>query len=321
MKHNPGRDSTLNAITHSDAENLLSLLSPRMNAFGMCAIGEHHALRVGPADEITVHYVLSGEGSLQWDNRRRQLLPGTIVIIPKSFSKILAGPNETRVLTDASGTCVLADGIVKYETPDLDENRLLLACAKVCASVGAGLGLFDCLREPLVESQDPNLTWAFEGILRELSNPVIGCKAIIESFMKQILLLTLRNAISQAGLRSPLFMAVDDPRLARLINAIIARPAERHTTQDLARKSGMSSAALTEKFQRVFGQSPSEYVHHVRLEASIPMLVETNLPVKTIAAAVGFSSRSHFSRAFRKMNGTDPSAYRLAKKPMAHRAV
>lgn len=313
-----GQDLTRNAFTHSEAENLLTLLSPRMDAFAMCVVGQHHALRVCPADEIIIHYVLSGKGSLVWGDQRRKLSPGTVAIIPKAFSKIIAGPDETRVVTDAGGTCMLADGIIKFETPEVDENALVLACAKVSEVAGSRLGLFDCLREPLIEPQDPNLTWAFEGILRELASPVIGCKAIMESYMKQILLFALRNAISEAGLRSPLFMIIQDPHLAHAITAINLRPAERHTTENLARMSGMTPAALSDKFQRFFGQTPAEYVREVRLGASIPMLLDTNLPVKTIAAAVGFSSRSHFSRAFSKVNGRDPSAYRHAENPARH---
>ena len=318
MKCIGGQAFAHEAIGSSEAENLLSHLSPRLDAFAMCAVSQHQALRVGPTDEIIVHYVLSGQGSLEWGGQRRQLLPGMVAIIPKAFPKMIAGPDETRMVTDATATCMLVDGMIKFETPEVDGHALILACAKVFELAGSRLGLFDCLREPLIEPGDPNLTWAFEGILRELSRPVIGCKAIIESFMKQVLLLTLRTAISEIGPRSPLFTIVQDPQLAHAISAINLRPAERHTTENLARISGMTSAALSEKFQRVFGQTPAEYVRRVRLGASIPMLLETNLPVKTIAAAVGFASRSHFSRAFSKVNGRDPSAYRHAENPSGH---
>jgi transcriptional regulator GlxA family with amidase domain len=40
------------------------------------------------------------------------------------------------------------------------------------------------------------------------------------------------------------------------------------------------------------------------------MLAGSDLPVKSIAAAVGYASRSHFSRAFAARFGDDPSRYR-----------
>lgn len=41
------------------------------------------------------------------------------------------------------------------------------------------------------------------------------------------------------------------------------------------------------------------------------MLGRCELPVKTVAAKVGYSSRSHLSRAFKGAYGTDPTAYRM----------
>ncbi len=40
------------------------------------------------------------------------------------------------------------------------------------------------------------------------------------------------------------------------------------------------------------------------------MLKSTSVPVKVVAASAGFSSRSHFSRVFHQVYGTDPSTFR-----------
>ena len=40
------------------------------------------------------------------------------------------------------------------------------------------------------------------------------------------------------------------------------------------------------------------------------MLGTCALPVKTVAARVGYASRSHFSRAFKAAYGVDPTAFR-----------
>ncbi|RMF08678.1 MAG: helix-turn-helix domain-containing protein [Alphaproteobacteria bacterium] len=39
------------------------------------------------------------------------------------------------------------------------------------------------------------------------------------------------------------------------------------------------------------------------------------MPVNTIAAAIGYSSRSHFSRTFRKIMRTDPTRFRQDHAP------
>ena len=299
-------------MIHSDAEKLLELFNPRIEAFGMCLVGKNQALRVSAADQLVIHCVLSGHGSLVWGEERRALLPGTIALIPKNFSKIIAGEGAIRSVTEATDTCVLADGLLEFATPELDDDQLVLCCAKVSERVGAGTGLFDGLLEPLVEPQDPKMAWAFDGILSELSSQEIGSKAIINAFLKQIMVLAVRKTISREGLFSPLLTGVMDPQIAPLINAIILRPGDRYSVESMSRKVGMSTSGLNQKFEQALGQSPSDYVRHMRLRASKNMLVDTTLPVKTIAGAVGFASRSHFSRAFLKVYGMDPSSYRLA---------
>jgi len=53
-----------------------------------------------------------------------------------------------------------------------------------------------------------------------------------------------------------------------------------------------------------------EFVTRIRLEHARRLLLGTARPVEAIASSVGLRSRSHFSRAFRKHFGSDPSAFR-----------
>ena len=46
--------------------------------------------------------------------------------------------------------------------------------------------------------------------------------------------------------------------------------------------------------------------------AARELLATTNAPVDQIARSVGFSSRSHFSYAFRTAYGVDPTNFRAA---------
>ncbi len=57
----------------------------------------------------------------------------------------------------------------------------------------------------------------------------------------------------------------------------------------------------------------------MRLRRAERLLAETKLPVKSVAARVGYASRSHFSRAFKAAFGIDPAAYRTAGSPAGPR--
>lgn len=54
------------------------------------------------------------------------------------------------------------------------------------------------------------------------------------------------------------------------------------------------------------------FLNHYRIEAARKRLVESSLPVLTIALDVGYGSIASFNRAFKEILGTTPTAYRTA---------
>ena len=55
-----------------------------------------------------------------------------------------------------------------------------------------------------------------------------------------------------------------------------------------------------------------DVLREIRIRQAEHLLTMTDLPVKIIAARVGFASRSHFSRAFTAFHHVTPSEYRDA---------
>ncbi len=79
---------------------------------------------------------------------------------------------------------------------------------------------------------------------------------------------------------------------------------ERHLTTpfslaDLAEHFGLNPFYFVRKFKRLAGHGPMEEVRNVRLNRARELAMNTDLPVKVIAAQVGFRDPSYFSRAFR----------------------
>jgi transcriptional regulator GlxA family with amidase domain len=187
----------------------------------------------------------------------------------------------------------------------------VLGCASVDAIVGGGLGLFDHLQEPLVEKAgDEMLPLLFDAVLRELSQPRVGTRTIVEAMMKQILILLLRSHLKSSGVFSPLYAPLMNPQLGRALVAMLGRPEQAHSLESLARLAGMSRSRFAHHFSATYGRSPIDYLHGVRLKAAAKLLSRSETSVKSVAAAVGFASRSHFSRAFKREYGLDPTAYR-----------
>lgn len=61
-----------------------------------------------------------------------------------------------------------------------------------------------------------------------------------------------------------------------------------------------------------FGLPPMNLLHRIRMQRAALLLRQRDeLSVDAVAQRVGFSSRSHFSRAFKKHYGVSPIAHRM----------
>lgn len=91
------------------------------------------------------------------------------------------------------------------------------------------------------------------------------------------------------------------------------RPDQAWTVDDLAREVGLSRSALHERFIQYLGHPPMQYLANWRIQLGARLLRESNRAVATIALEVGYKSEAAFSRAFRRMVGTPPAAWRRAQ--------
>ena len=77
----------------------------------------------------------------------------------------------------------------------------------------------------------------------------------------------------------------------------------------LARSVGMSHTKLNRGFKILYGTTVFGYLRRYRLEQSRLLLDAANMNISEIAYASGFSSPSHFAKAFLACFGVQPSIY------------
>jgi AraC family L-rhamnose operon transcriptional activator RhaR len=82
--------------------------------------------------------------------------------------------------------------------------------------------------------------------------------------------------------------------------------------EELARHAHLSVRQLSRLFAVHVGQPPAGYVEHTRLDQAAALLVRTGLPIKRIAASVGYGDVAGFTRAFTRRLGTPPGRFRAA---------
>ena len=96
--------------------------------------------------------------------------------------------------------------------------------------------------------------------------------------------------------------------IARLTDHCAQRP-EGEPLDRMARQVARSRRTIQRRLYQ-HGQSYRSLRDAVRRDAALDLLVNTRETCETIAAALGFSEPSAFSRAFRRWTGRSPDAYR-----------
>ncbi|WFS09674.1 AraC family transcriptional regulator [Methylobacterium sp. 391_Methyba4] len=296
--------------------NLLSTLSVRVHAIALCQIQRGWRLaKTGAADAIYIHYVLIGKGTVAvGDQAPVPFGPNTMIIPPRHTAHTLGFPDATRTAAAADAMGALPNGLITLTAGD-GSRDILIACGSITADYADSIGLFDRLREALVEdlSGSDRLRHAFAFMAEELAQPGLGTQEVTAALMRQSLIIMLRVHLREQGTRSPLFDALRDPRLVRAVVAILDAPNAAHTVDSLAALCGMSRSVFAQTFSSTFGEGAIAFLQRVRLRLGTQLLTASPMPVKVIAESVGYASRSHFSRAFKAAYGVDPSAYRARR--------
>jgi AraC-like DNA-binding protein len=80
--------------------------------------------------------------------------------------------------------------------------------------------------------------------------------------------------------------------------------------EEVAGAVGLSARQFARRFRAASGTSPGEFADLRRIDRARDLLSRSDLSVKEIARALGFSSTASFSHWFRRRAGTPASAYR-----------
>ncbi len=139
-----------------------------------------------------------------------------------------------------------------------------------------------------------------------------GAEFMLSRLAEMLLIEAMRSAA--AGDAPPgLLRGLGDERLApalRRMHAQIERP---WSVAQLADIAALSRSAFFERFTRVVGAAPMEYLLTWRMEIAKDLLRRGELSVAQIAERVGYGSGSAFSVAFARRVGRAPSRYAGAR--------
>lgn len=152
------------------------------------------------------------------------------------------------------------------------------------------------------------------GLIASYHETLISSLAPCEVVSSTILLLT---AIVHTCVLPTLQAPQSQSQLAQMIKTCID-----HHMQDrdlsvskIADILSLPLSKTTKVFQRAFGIGPHEYIIQQKINNSKLLLRSTDLPIKAIAEAMGFSDTNYFFYFFKKNAGVTPGTFRRMEHP------
>jgi AraC-like DNA-binding protein len=248
------------------------------------------------------------------------VLSGSVEVESTAGSRLQLKPGELVLLSD-HGTLRASLPAFGLSNEHNATPPTLLSARFDASAVGLPLA---GLLPPCISSTDGSLPGPLRDstLLSWLSDQATsrapGGIAVASRFLQSLLIDLLRDFLTssdglettQAPAAKGAYQATFDACLGPVMRLVHASPNRDWTVHSMARESGLSRSAFADRFRTVVGQPPLQYVTEIRMQKAAELLELTDIPVKRIAAQVGYESVSAFSSAFKRRFGVPPISLR-----------
>jgi AraC-like DNA-binding protein len=142
-------------------------------------------------------------------------------------------------------------------------------------------------------------------MIDESVNRSIGYEASLFGYLLELMIFLSRE-YSRIGTTNGRALL----RVGELIGLLERDYSRRWRLADLAAAAHMSESSLLATFKEATGQSPIDYLIHLRIQHAAELLCRGDRSISEVAYAVGFEDSNYFSRQFRKTMKNSPREYR-----------
>lgn len=218
--------------------------------------------------------------------------PGTVTIIPaqKAFDLELETAVETTHLY-------------------ISEKLLDRVIFSMFAEGQRGIAVQFC-----AAAYDPVLEQLCSAVREELHEEGRASTQYVEHMLQGIAAHLVRNYSTAGQSTKEVATTLSERQIMRTREIIEARLAERISLADIAREFGLSADHFGRLFKRACGVTLYQFIIRCRVERARTMLAQTAKPIGDIAPECGFADQVHLTRAFGRIVGTTPAAYRRAQR-------
>jgi len=165
-----------------------------------------------------------------------------------------------------------------------------------------------------VEAITPRIRQLADTLAVEVLNDRFLSPERLEFMLQELALSIVETYLARRRGASPAWRGsrFEDTRIRRAIALLRARPNKELNMDELASQVGLSRSRFYDLFQLCTGFSPRAYLDMLCVETAISRLSYGRGKIAEVAAELGFSAQSNFTRFFLNQVGVPPSEYRRA---------
>lgn len=273
------------------------------------------SLQIADRDFASFHFCVERECYLRvgTDNEFTQLSPGDLAFVPGSPRQVLAS-SQRRTGTAIASLPARAIGpaSASLRVPGRDSPWVVI-CGGVSLTGFVASMLTDLLPDVVVlRAQDAGaiVSTTIQAMLQESRTARPGSATVMSRLADVIVVHAIRGVLESMPTTDGWLAALDDPRIGPSIAEIHRRPEHRWALPQLARLAGLSRSRFSERFTRLVGTAPMQYVTRVQMHRASELLRTERLTVAELATRFGYESEPAFARAFKRHVGTPPGLVR-----------
>jgi AraC-like DNA-binding protein len=164
------------------------------------------------------------------------------------------------------------------------------------------------------ETISPRIRQLADALAVEVLNDRFLSPERLEFMLQELLLSIIETYFARRRTASPAWRGsrFEDSRIRRALALMRAHPNKELNMNELANQVELSRSRFYDLFQVCTGFSPRAYLDMLCVEAAISRLSSGRGKIGELAAELGFSAQSNFTRFFLNQVGVPPSEYRRA---------